>query len=179
MKVFIAGARSVTSLNKHVQDRLRSIYKNGYDVLIGDCVGVDTAVQNFFIELHYNNITVFASNGHARNNIGNWMVQNVPVPDNVRGFDFYKQKDIAMANNADYGFMIWDGQSRGTLNNIINLIQQNKKVLIYLVPVDKMIVVGDFMQLSTLIRHCPRKTQIQYQKLLDAAHKSTSQMSLI
>lgn len=94
---------------------------------MGDCYGVDTAVQDFFIRLSYNNVTVFASNGKARNNIGNWNVENIHVDSSVKGFDFYKQKDIAMANSADYGFVIWDGSSRGTLNNIINLINQNKK----------------------------------------------------
>lgn len=34
-----------------------------------------------------------------------------------------------MAKAADYGFMIWNGKSKGTLNNIINLVQYNKNVL--------------------------------------------------
>jgi hypothetical protein len=35
---------------------------------------------------------------------------------------FYKQKDIAMANDCDCGYMVWGGKSRGTKNNIIRLV---------------------------------------------------------
>lgn len=49
---------------------------------------------------------MFASNGRARNNIGNWKIHNVIVPSNVHGFDFYKQKDIAIADEADIGLKL-------------------------------------------------------------------------
>lgn len=84
----------------------------------------------------------------------------------MRGFDFYKQKDMAMANEADYGFMIWDGESRGTLNNVINLISQNKTVLVYLTLSGKMVVVKNFDELSNLVAHCPYTTQTLYSGLL-------------
>lgn len=166
MKIFIAGARSVKNLDAAVKQRMMSIYQKGYDVLVGDCYGVDTSVQKFYSDLSYSNVVVFASNGKVRNNIGNWNIRNVPVSSNVRGFDFYKQKDIAMANEADYGFMIWDGKSRGTLNNIVNLVSQNKKVLIYLTTVSKMLVVKDFESLNTLIGNCAKQTQMMYSGLL-------------
>ena len=65
---------------------------------------------------------------------GNWIVENVNVDDNVRGFDFYAQKDIEMARRADIGFMIWNGKSRGTFNNMINLLNFEKEVILYYVP---------------------------------------------
>lgn len=36
-----------------------------------------------------------------------------------------------MAKQADIGFMIWNGKSRGTFNNIVNCIKLNKEVIIY------------------------------------------------
>jgi hypothetical protein len=63
--------------------------------------------------------------------VGQWEVRNIPVKSNVTGFAFYAEKDKAMADNADYGFMIWNGKSKGTLNNIINLSRQLKVVLVY------------------------------------------------
>ena len=45
-----------------------------------------------------------------------------------------------MANEADYGFMVWNGTSKGTLNNIINLTLLNKKVLVYYTPDKKFYV---------------------------------------
>ena len=165
MKIFIAGARSLTVLNNEVKTRLHSIYENNYEILVGDCYGVDSAVQEYYRSLNYGRVTVYASNGIARNNLGKWAVQNVRVDGNVRGFDFYKQKDIAMANSADYGFMIWDGESRGTLNNIINLLQQRKKVLTYISQYDKMIVLNSFESLDKLLLLCSTDTQATYRKL--------------
>lgn len=36
-----------------------------------------------------------------------------------------------MAKDADMGFMIWDGKSRGTLNNMLDLVLQNKTCEVY------------------------------------------------
>lgn len=146
-----------------------SIYEKGYDVLVGDCYGVDSSVQRFYANLGYNKVFVYASNGRARNNIGNWNIKNISVPPEFRGFDFYKQKDIAMANEADYGFMIWDGESRGTLNNTINLIMQNKNVLLYLTTIDRMLVVKTLDDLNKIVSICIPKTQITYSKLLQGS----------
>ncbi len=143
-----------------------SIYKNKHSVFIGDCYGTDAAVQEFFMKLNYPDVTVFASNGRVRNNIGNWTVRNIPADSSVKGFDFYKQKDEAMANCADYGFMIWDGKSRGTLNNIINLISQNKKVLVYMTAFHKMLTLGTLTQLNSLIEICPEEMVKIYKQLL-------------
>ena len=76
--------------------------------------------------------------------------------------DFY---DIAMANEADYGFMIWDGKSRGTLNNTINLVAQNKKVLVYLSKQSKMVVIHSFDDLNALIEQCNPATRDMYHEL--------------
>lgn len=141
MKIFIAGARSVQHLDVTVKQRMMTIYQKGYNVLVGDCYGVDASVQKFYSELSYNNVIVYASNGKARNNIGNWNIRNITVPSYIRGFDYYKQKDIVMANEADYGFMIWNGKSYRTFNNIINLVNQNKKVVIYLTTQKRMVVI--------------------------------------
>lgn len=39
-----------------------------------------------------------------------------------------------MANDASYGFMLWDGKSRGTFENIRNLLSQRKLVALHLGP---------------------------------------------
>ena len=106
MKVFIAGAKAIKSLDDLAIKQLERICKKQHNILVGDCYGVDSAVQRFCLNLPYNNVTVFASNGKARNNLGGWKVENVPVASGVKGFDFYRQKDIAMAEAAECGFMI-------------------------------------------------------------------------
>lgn len=126
----------------------------------------EPSVQRFYSNLGYCNVTVFASNGKARNNIGGWNIRNVAVPSYIHGFDFYKQKDIAMTNEADYGFMIWDGESRGTLNNTINLVMQRKSVLMYLTTIDRMIVIKTLDDLNKVVDVCAPQTQVTYSKLL-------------
>lgn len=134
MKVFIAGARAIRSLDELATRRLKTICDRQYDILVGDCYGVDSAVQRFCVNLSYNRVTIFASNGKARNNLGGWNIENIPVAREITAFDFYRQKDIAMAQSADCGFMIWDGKSKGTYQNIVTLLEMGKHVLVYIVP---------------------------------------------
>jgi len=151
MKVFIAGARAVNELAPDVIKRLEKIYNNGYTVIVGDADGVDSCVQKYFCSKDHQNVTVFASNGKARNNIGNWHVENVVVEGNIKGFDFYVAKDLEMAKQADYGFMIWNGESRGTFNNIINLINLGKEVLVYHIPTEKFYTIKTMEDLERFV----------------------------
>ncbi|NLN49640.1 MAG: hypothetical protein GX154_11275 [Clostridiales bacterium] len=134
MNVFVAGPRVLKSLNEDVKHRLVSLKNKNITVLVGDANGIDRLTQQHFSDLNYKNVIVYASAGKVRNNIGNWKVKNVKVEDNLKGFNFYAAKDIQMAEDADYGFMIWNGRSKGTLNNMINLLNRSKKVLLYFAP---------------------------------------------
>jgi hypothetical protein len=134
MKVFIAGPRAISKLSSEVLKRVDNIINNRYTILVGDANGIDKAVQNYCTEKKYNNVKVFASNGKARNNIGQWDIVNIEINENIKGFDFYAAKDLAMAKESDYGFMVWNGKSKGTLNNIINMVLLDKKVLVYYTP---------------------------------------------
>src|SRR6266849_10814312 len=51
-----------------------------------------------------------------------------------RGFAYYSMKDQAMVDDAAYGLMLWDGESKGTLNSVINMLRQDKPVVLYLAP---------------------------------------------
>lgn len=147
MNVFVGGTRTLKTLDKTARAKILAIVKKGYRILVGDCYGIDTAVQQFLFDLGYRNVSVFATNGCARNNVGNWPIVSVPAGQNVTGFEYYQVKDIAMAKEADCGFMIWDSKSRGTLNNVINLVGDNKTVLLYLPLANEQLV---FMSLQEL-----------------------------
>lgn len=151
MRVFVAGPRAVGSLNKNVTDVLARIIEKKLTVLLGDAAGVDRLVQKYFSDANYPDVFVYASNGKPRNNLGEWPICKVEVPDNVRGFNFYAQKDIKMAKDADNGFMIWNGKSKGTLNNIINLVNQNKKVVIYLIPLKRIICIDKLESVKKMV----------------------------
>ena len=76
-------------------------------------------------------VKIFANKGIARNNYGDWKIENIDVENNIIGFDFYAQKDLEMSKRTDIGFMIWNGKSKGTFNNIINLLNLRKEVILY------------------------------------------------
>ena len=166
MKIFIAGARSITTMDSFVLNRLHSICDKHFDVLVGDCYGVDTAVQSFFANCAYPKVTVYASNGAARNNVGKWFTKNIQVSSSIRGFEFFRQKDIAMANDADLGFMIWDGESRGTLHNILTLAEQKKTVLVYLPTKQIHIAVHSLDDTEKLMPVCDEVARREYRKIL-------------
>lgn len=168
MRVFIAGPRAVTKLNEDIKQRLYSIYDKKITVLIGDANGVDKAVQQYYHDLSYDNIVVYVTGDVARNNIGNWPIQAVPAPVKTKSFAYYAEKDKAMSDNADYGFMIWNGISKGTLNNIMNLITSKKKVLVYFIPNEAFTYIDSLDKLNTLITLCPDKTKELYSDLFSA-----------
>ena len=147
MRVFIAGPRAIKELDEKIYTKLNNICEKEYDILVGDAEGIDSSVQKFLQNKGYKNVIVFASNGIARNNYGEWKIQKVDVDKNVTGFDFFAQKDLEMATRADIGFMIWNGKSKGTFNNIINLLKLKKEVIMYYVPNKK---IYQFKQMNDL-----------------------------
>lgn len=144
LKIFIAGPRAIKELDENIIMKLKSICEKNYDVLLGDADGIDSSIQKFLSQREYKNVTIFASKGIARNNYGDWKIENVQVDDNITGFEFYAQKDLEMAKNTDIGFMIWNGKSKGTFNNMINLLNLEKEVILYYIPNKK------FYQLKTM-----------------------------
>ena len=175
MKVFIAGARAVSVLDGVVKERLNNIFIKNYTVVVGDASGVDCAVQRFFSNHRYRNVIIYASEGKARNNIGSWAVHSVDVPIRSRGFDYYAAKDIAMANDADYGFMIWNGESKGTLNNIVNLINLDKKSIVYLTTNKEFYNIDGIDDLQELVELCGQTAKNLFNKIVEASVMSRFQ----
>ena len=130
MNIFISGSISIRSLSTAVQKHLNNIVERGLSVIIGDAPGADSAVQRFFADRKYANVTVFHM-GNCRNNLGVWRQRKIQPQ---QGTPWYTCKDQAMAQSADYGFMLWDGKSRGTRQNILNMASLNKASLLFLAP---------------------------------------------
>lgn len=131
-KVFIAGSRRLSRLNPGVKRRIDNIIDKGFLVIVGDANGVDKSVQQYLSSRQYTNVIVFCMEGGCRNNIADWPTRTIIAPDpSRRDFAYYSTKDRAMVAEADYGLMLWDGQSRGTLTNIVHLVRQGKPVVAY------------------------------------------------
>jgi len=133
-KVFVGGSRHVSRLSSQVQERLQNITSSGAHIIVGDANGADKAVQKFLLKEAYDKVTVYCSGNTCRNNLGHWQTRNTQATENAKGFDFYVAKDREMAREADFGLMIWDGKSFGTLLNILRLIRAGKKAVLLNVP---------------------------------------------
>jgi hypothetical protein len=153
-KVFFGGSRKIARLSQAVKERADNIIANGYLILLGDANGADKAMQKYLAEKSYRNVLVFCVGDVCRNNIGNWETRTVHSNRSKRDFDYYSTKDVLMGEEADYGFMLWDGKSKGTLNNIVNLCERNKKVLVYFSPAKSFYTVEGERDVSKLLEHC-------------------------
>jgi len=133
-KVFIGGSRRLARLSPQIKERATNIIAEGLQVLVGDANGADKAIQKFYADKDYRNVVVFHAGTDCRNNLGRWPTRSVKVDRPQRDFLFYAAKDLAMSEEANYGLMIWDGESQGTVNNVLNLLERGKKVVVYLSP---------------------------------------------
>ncbi|HEY1930425.1 MAG TPA: hypothetical protein VGG99_00285 [Acetobacteraceae bacterium] len=132
--VFIGGSRRVSRLGEAVRARLDTIVEKRFPVIVGDANGVDKAVQQYLSIKGYEHVEVFCSGTVCRNNVGDWHTRQIKTDPHDKGFRFYAAKDRVMAGEADFGLMIWDGKSTGTLLNVLRLSRQQKKVVVYNVP---------------------------------------------
>lgn len=131
-KVFIGGSRRLTRLSQAVVQKLDAIVAKGYTILVGDANGIDRAVQQYMAGKGYQDLLVYCVNDTCRNNIGHWKTVSVTKDSLNKDFDYYVTKDREMAREATCAFMMWDGKSKGTLRNVLDLLKDGKTVLVYL-----------------------------------------------
>lgn len=139
--VFIGGSRKISRLSAEVIARIDRMIAQDFGIVVGDANGADKAVQSYLANRSHPRVEVFCSGDSPRNNVGHWPLHAVAVPRGARGFAFYTQKDRVMAEEADYGLMIWDGESVGTLVNVARLARLGKKVVLYDAPLHAFIEV--------------------------------------
>jgi len=149
--VFVAGSRQISRLPAEVRSRLDTMIEKGFQILVGDANGADKAVQRYFADRSYQNVLVHCMKDHCRNNVGNWPTRQVVAPRGAKGFDYYSLKDRAMAEAAEYGLMLWDGKSKGTVNNVVNLSRDHKPVVVYVAPTRQFRTIKSFDDLKDLL----------------------------
>jgi hypothetical protein len=149
--VFVAGSRQISRLPVEVKTRLDTMIEKGFQILVGDANGADKAVQRYFADKSYPNLLVHCMKDHCRNNIGNWPTRQLIAPRGAKGFDYYSVKDRAMADAAEYGLMLWDGKSKGTVNNVVNLSRDHKPVVVYVAPAKQFRTIKTFDDLKELL----------------------------
>jgi hypothetical protein len=130
MKVFISGSIKIKDVPKCAIEKINSIIDKNFQILIGDAKGVDSLIQKYLVKKSFQNVVVYFAGDSIRNNLGNWPTKQIIGNNKEKGRDLYTLKDIEMAVDADYGLMIWDGESKGTLANIKQMKNRNKRFFV-------------------------------------------------
>jgi len=167
IKVFIGGSRKLGRLNNLLRDRLDNIVRQQHTVLIGDANGIDKAVQNYLSEKNYNNVIVYHVGNRYRNNVGHWQTKKTEEPGKTKNFRYYATKDMEMVKDTNFGLMIWDLESKGTLNNIINLLKINKVAVVYISKTKKFYNLNSLTDLGKLLGQLGNGKLNQLSKELD------------
>lgn len=183
--VFIAGSITIKHLDLLVQERIMNIVSQDFNVIVGDADGVDTSIQQFLLEQNYSHVTVFCTGDMPRNNVGNWDVRHVKTYHKPGSRAFFTAKDLAMADAADSGLMIWDTKSTGTLSNVIELLSRRKFSWAFIDKLKTFHAVKNVDALEGLLDHMPpparlkADTKIGLTEKLSALRSREKQMALL
>jgi len=131
MKVFLGGSRHLSFIPEEVAIKLDDLINDEGTFLVGDAPGSDSAFQSYLARKKYNDVLIFTSAGYVRNNFGNWPAEHVDSGLKSKSAASHAFKDRHMAEMCDLGIMIWDGDSAGTLSNIIDLVDQGIDCYLY------------------------------------------------
>lgn len=162
--IFIGGSREVTKLPADVLMRLDGIIEKGHHVIVGDANGADKAVQKYFADHKFKNVTLYVSGDKPRNNVGHWPIHIVTTECKTKDYQFFAAKDREMARHADFGLMIWDGKSPGTLLNLVRLLQSSKIAVLYNVPLKQTITLKTADHLRTFYHACAQSIRKDIEK---------------
>ena len=172
--VFIAGSIAISKLHHLVKERIQKIVDGRLDVAVGDADGADTSIQQCLSELGAESVTVYCSGDRPRNNIGGWPVKNIYPKAAPGSRAFYTAKDVEMSRASDYGLMIWDCKSTGTLSNVIELIKQQKKSVVFVNKRQEFVTVADVNSLEMLVSYMSDSARVKADEKIGLSSKISS-----
>lgn len=149
--VFIAGSLSIKRLHPRFLECLDKIVASAFDVVVGDADGADASIQQALHERNACSVTVYCSGEKPRNNLGDWPVHRVSTDQKTGSRAFFTAKDLEMAEAADYGLMMWDAKSTGTLSNVIELLKRGRTSRVFVNKEQRLVTVKSAQDLIRLV----------------------------
>ncbi|MCR4266424.1 helix-turn-helix domain-containing protein [Nitratireductor sp. ZSWI3] len=149
--VFIAGSISISRLHEKVADRINKIVCSGFNVVVGDADGADTSIQECLQRYQAEKVTVYCTGVSPRNNVAEWPVHKVVSKAKAGTRAYFTAKDLEMARDSDYGLMVWDCKSTGTLSNVIELLREKKKSVVFVNKNKDFVTISDKSGLERLV----------------------------
>ena len=122
--VMISGSRSIKDISAGLPSIDRIMQLN-FSIIVGDAGGVDKLVQEYLRRSNYLNVKVYFALWD-----GNAKPRNTTEYETVGVAGSYINRDIAMCSICDYGLALWDGNSRGTKDNIDRTGKKTKIITI-------------------------------------------------
>ena len=128
MKIFVSGSKSISKLPDLAKIFIDQFIENIDEILVGDCYGVDAAVQMYLDSKGYRNVTIYCSGETPRNNFvtGAKVRSCAEAAKGLTKSAFHYVKDIQMTQDCDQALMVWDGKSKGTGENIRRIKEMGK-----------------------------------------------------
>ncbi|MCC4598373.1 XRE family transcriptional regulator [Xanthomonas campestris pv. phormiicola] len=180
--VFIAGSISISRLHEKVQERINNIISSDLNVVVGDADGADTSIQQCLRDYHATKVTVYCTGDNPRNNVADWPVHRVRSKARAGSRAFFTAKDLEMARSSDYGLMVWDCKSTGTLSNVIELLKEKKKSVVFVNKNKEFVTIADKVSLENLLHfmseHARAKAEEKIGLLGKLAELNQEQFSL-
>lgn len=152
-KVFISGSMKIKNLDTNVLSRINNIVDSNYQVIVGDADGVDSSIQKYLESKQTKAVIVYCSGEKPRNNIGQWLTEKIQTSVTPGTRAFFTAKDIRMAEDCDYGLMVWDTESTGTLSNALELLKRKKISLVYINKAKEFLKVKEVSDLEKLVSY--------------------------
>ena len=155
MKLFVGGSKSAKIPASVAEEKARTWAEAGVEILVGDCCGADAVLQQALAGLGYQKVSVYALNGRARRNLGNWPVVPVPCEVQPAGYLDYWRRDSVMSQRGEGGFFFWDGKTKGTYVNLVELLSLGKPVEMFLTKSQKTISLSSLEEVTQLLPQTP------------------------
>ena len=89
-------------------------------------MGADLQMQKVLAQNNYEKVTIYYSGDRPRFNLGNWKTKHISSNKFMSDYERQKLKDNQMAKDCDYGYMLLQGMTKGTIANINKLLELNK-----------------------------------------------------
>ncbi|WP_145033635.1 hypothetical protein [Pantoea ananatis] len=181
--VFVAGSITIKKLDPLIVERLKKIVDQNFNVVVGDATGVDSSVQQELVHMGFRAATVFSSSSKPRNNLGSWPVNVVHTHHTPGTRAFFTAKDIKMAEAADYGLMVWDTKSPGTLSNVIELLSRKKSSVVFINKAKEFVIIKEPKDIDKLIERMSESSLHKVEEKIKLSEKlsllNNQQMALI
>lgn len=172
--VFIAGSISISRLHEKVRERINNIVSQDLNVVVGDADGADTSIQECLHAYHASKVTVYCTGEAPRNNVADWPVHHVQSQARAGTRAFFTAKDVEMAKNSDFGLMVWDCKSTGTLSNVIELLKAKKKSVVFVNKNKDFVTIGDKSDLDHLLHFMSEHARAKAEEKIGLSTKITA-----